>query len=77
MIKKTKKIRKSSKPCPFCTKKIEPSYRDLESLAVGISPKKRIVSRWTTGVCEKHQLRLARAIKRARHIALLPFVDKV
>lgn len=77
MIKKTKKIRKSSKPCPFCTKKAEPNYRDLETLAIGISPKKRIVSRWTTGVCEKHQLRLARAIKRARHLALLPFVDKV
>lgn len=75
MIKK-KKIRKSSKPCPFCVKKSEPVYRDLESLAIGISPKKRIVSRWTTGVCEKHQLRLARAIKRARHLALLPFVDK-
>lgn len=77
MIKKTKKIRKSNKPCPFCTKKTEPNYHDLESLAVGVSPKKRIVSRWTTGVCEKHQLRLARAIKRARHLALLPFVDKV
>lgn len=77
MIKKTKKIRKSNKPCPFCTKKTEPNYRDVDSLAVGVSPKKRIVSRWTTGVCEKHQLRLARAIKRARHLALLPFVDKV
>jgi small subunit ribosomal protein S18 len=77
MIKKTKKIRKSSKPCPFCVKKAEPVYRDLESLAIGVSPKKRIVSRWTTGVCEKHQLRMARAIKRARHLALLPFVDRV
>ncbi len=76
MIKK-KKIRKSSKPCPFCIKKAEPVYFDLESIAIGISPKKRIVSRWTTGVCEKHQLRLARAIKRARHLALLPFTDRV
>lgn len=72
-----KKIRKSNKPCPFCLKKSEPVYSDLESLAVGISPKKRIVSRWSTGVCEKHQLRLARAIKRARHLALLPVTDKV
>jgi small subunit ribosomal protein S18 len=72
-----KKIRKSSKPCPFCVRKAEPVYSDLESLAIGISPKKRIVSRWTTGVCEKHQLRLARAIKRARHLALLPVTDKV
>ncbi len=72
-----KKIRKSNKPCPFCVKKAEPVYSDIESLAVGVSPKKRIVSRWTTGVCEKHQLRLARAIKRARHLALLPVTDKV
>ena len=71
-----KKIRKSSKPCPFCVKKAEPNYADVESLTIGISPKRRIVSRWTTGVCEKHQLRLARSIKRARHIALLPFTDK-
>jgi len=72
-----KKIRKSSKPCPFCIKKTEPIYSDIESLAIGVSAKKRIVSRWTTGVCEKHQLRLARAIKRARHLALLPVTDKV
>ena len=71
-----KKNRKSKKPCPFCTKKIEPKYSDLESLAVGISPKKRIVARWTTGVCEKHQLRMARSIKQARHLAPLPFTDK-
>jgi small subunit ribosomal protein S18 len=76
MIKK-KKIKKSSKPCPFCAKKSEPNYIDLESLAIGVSNKKRIVSRWTTGVCEKHQLRLARAIKRARHLALLPVTDRV
>ena len=76
MIQK-KKIRKSSKPCPFCVKKVEPVYYDLENLAIGVSVKKRIVSRWTTGVCEKHQLRMARAIKRARHLALLPVTDRV
>lgn len=76
MIQK-KKIRKSNKPCPFCVKKVEPNYADLESLVIGVSVKKRIVSRWSTGVCEKHQLRLARAIKRARHIALLPMTDRV
>jgi len=72
-----KKIRKSNKPCPFCVKKIEPIYSDLDNLALGVSIKKRIVSRWTTGVCEKHQLRMARAIKRARHLALLPMTDRV
>ena len=72
-----KKIRKSNKPCPFCVKKTEPNYADVDSLAIGVSAKKRIVSRWTTGVCEKHQLRLARSIKRARHLALLSVTDRV
>jgi len=75
MIQK-KRVHKSKKPCPFCVKKVEPSYSDTESMAFGIDAKKRIVSRWTTGVCEKHQLRMARAIKQARHLALLPFTDK-
>lgn len=75
MIQK-KKNRKSKKPCPFCVKKQEPKYSDLDSLAIGVSSKKRIVPRWTTGVCEKHQLRMARAVKQARHLALLPFTDR-
>ena len=76
MIQK-KKIKRTNKPCPFCVKKTEPNYKDLESLSIGISIKKRIVSRWSTGVCQKHQGRLASAIKRARYLALLPFTDRV
>ena len=76
MIPQRKKIKRTNKPCPFCVKKTEPNYKDLESLAIGVSPKKRIISRWTTGVCQKHQGRLSGAIKRARFLALLPFTDK-
>lgn len=76
MIKK-KKIKRTNKPCPFCVKKTEPNYKDVESLEIGISNKRRIVSRWSTGICQKHQGRLASAIKRARYIALLPFTDRV
>ena len=71
-----KKPRRSNKPCPFCVGKTEPGYKDLESLKVGLSNKMRVVSRVYTGVCQKHQRRLAREIKRARHLALIPFVQK-
>jgi len=72
-----RRIRKSNKPCPFCETKKEPDYKDVKALEIGLSPKKRIVSRRYTGVCQKHQRRLTSAIKQARHLALLPFVDRV
>ena len=68
-----KKIRRSRKPCAFCTKKTEPDYKDVESLRVVLSNKDRIVSRLLTGICQKHQKRATTAVKRARHLALLPF----
>jgi small subunit ribosomal protein S18 len=74
---KKKKIRKSHKPCEFCKGKVEPNYKDLDSLKVGLSNKLRIVARIYTGVCLKHQRRLTREIKKARHMALIPFVQKV
>jgi len=71
-----KKPRKSNKPCPYCEKGMTPDFRDLETLKVGLSKKMRIVSRVYTGVCQKHQRMLSREIKRARHLALIPFVQK-
>jgi len=75
MIQK-KKIKRVTKPCPYCTKKVEPVYKDLESISLGVSIKRRILPRWNTGCCQKHQGRLAVAVKRARILALLPFTDK-
>ncbi len=72
-----KKIKRSTKPCVFCTKKTEPDYKDLESLQVALSAKSRIVSRLLTGVCQKHQKRVTLAIKRARHLAMLPFEGRL
>jgi len=68
-----KKIRKSNKPCAFCVAKTEPDFKDIEGLRVSLSSKDRIVGRILTGVCQKHQKRLSMAVKRARHLALLPF----
>lgn len=72
-----KKVRKSNKPCVFCKGKTEPNYKDLEGLKVGLSSKMRIVARVYSGLCLKHQRRLTKEIKKARHMALLPFVQKV
>jgi small subunit ribosomal protein S18 len=72
-----KKIRKSYKPCEFCKGKSEPDYKNLDSLKTGLSNKLRIVARVYTGICLKHQRRLTIEIKKARHMALIPFVQKV
>jgi len=72
-----KKIRKSNKPCEYCETKTEPNYKEVESLKVGLSNKMRVVARVYSGLCLKHQRRLTKEIKKARHMALIPFVLKV
>lgn len=63
------------KVCAFCMDGIAVvDYKDIGRLRRYISPRAKIEPRRTTGICAKHQRQLARAIKRARHIALLPFV---
>ena len=63
------------KVCQFCTEKIEHiDYKDVALLQRYVSDRGKIRARRQTGTCAKHQRRLALAIKRARHIALLPFV---
>jgi len=61
--------------CSFCGDKIETiDYKDPAKLRPYISDRGKIEPRRKTGTCAKHQRALARAIKRARHIALLPYV---
>lgn len=61
------------KVCPFCTEKVEVDYKDVSRLRRYVSDRGRIEPRRRTGVCAKHQRRLALAIKRARYLALLPY----
>jgi small subunit ribosomal protein S18 len=68
---------RKSKACFFCENKQEPDYKDLEPLKQFISGRGKIVGRSKTGVCRKHQRGLATAIKRARHLAFLPFITRV
>lgn len=61
------------KVCPFCTEKLAIDYKDISRLRHYISDRAKIEPRRRTGVCAKHQRRLALAIKRARFLALLPY----
>jgi len=63
--------------CSFCTGKVkEIDYKDSSMLSSYISDRSKIEPRRRTGTCAKHQRALAVAIKRARHIALLPFAPE-
>jgi small subunit ribosomal protein S18 len=63
--------------CAFCTGKIkEIDYKDNTMLSNYISDRGKIEPRRRTGTCARHQRSLAVAIKRARHIALLPFAPE-
>jgi small subunit ribosomal protein S18 len=62
------------KVCRFCTQKLKIDYKDADTLRKFITERGKILPRRITGTCAKHQRALAEAIKRARIIALLPFV---
>ncbi len=67
--------RKRKKVCSFCVDKIDYiDYKDSVKLRRFLSERGKILPRRTTGTCAKHQRQLTTAIKRARHVALLPFV---
>ncbi len=62
------------KVCNFCVEKIEEiDYKEVSRLRRYVSERGKILPRRVTGTCARHQRRLTVALKRARHIALLPF----
>jgi len=63
--------------CPFCARKIEPDYKDYRNLSVFLSERAKIIGIARSGVCSKHQRRLTIAVKRARHLGLLPFTPSI
>jgi len=63
------------KSCFFCKSKVdEIDYKNIAQLRRYISEKGKIRSRRITGACRRHQLQVAGAVKRAREMALLPYV---
>ena len=67
--------RKRRKVCSFCVDKVtQIDYKDTAKLRRFLSERGKILPRRTTRTCAAHQRQLTTAIKRARHIALLPYV---
>lgn len=70
-----------AKNCPFCANKnlpagrqANPDYKDTGVLNKYITERGKLLSRARTGLCAKHQRGITAAVKRARLVALLPFI---
>ncbi len=70
-------MREEVKECFFCKEKKNPDFMDSETLKKFISERGKISNRQRSGICSKHQRKLTVAIKRARLLALLPFIARV
>ena len=63
------------KPCQFCKDKVDQvDYKDIGTLRKFISDRGKIRTRRISGACRRHQNQIAKAVKRARELALLPYV---
>ena len=68
--------RRMKKVCWFEQNKVEPDFKDIRIISRFITERGKIVPRRLSGVSAKNQRKLAIAVKRARHLALLPFVSQ-
>lgn len=68
---------RSKKVCLFCQNKSIPSYTDLVTLRRFLTDRAKILAKARSSVCSRHQRAVAKNIKYARHLSLLPFVPKV
>ena len=68
---------RSKKVCFYCQSKTAPSYTDLVTLRRYLTDRVKIVPKLKSNLCAKHQRRVTKQIKYARHLALLPFTPKV
>lgn len=65
------------KPCKLCGDRVEAvDYKDIARLQKFTSERGKILPSRVSGTCAMHQRQLARAVKRARHVALLPYVSE-
>lgn len=67
---------KKKRICRFCENKVAfVDYKDYKRLGKFTTEVGKIIPRRTSGTCARHQRQLTRAVKRARHLALLPYVS--
>jgi small subunit ribosomal protein S18 len=73
-----KKLFSRKKVCRFCAdKELTIDYKDVKTLRNFVSERGKIIPRRIVGTCASHQRQLCEAIKRARHIALLPYSGSI
>ena len=73
---KRRTIRRRKKVCVFCADENNLiDYKDVNKLKKYVSERGKILPRRITGNCAKHQRALTVAIKRARHVAIMPYVQ--
>jgi len=76
-LRRERMVKKRKKYCRFCVQNVEEiDYKDVDLLQNFITDRGKIRTRNSSGNCAKHQRKLARAIKNARIMALLPFVSE-
>ena len=67
--------RRRKKDCIFCVDKITNiDYKDIPRIRKNLSERAKILPRRVTGTCAMHQRQLTLAVKRARHVALIPYI---
>lgn len=71
------KTAKSKRVCFFCQNKNLPSYTDMATLRRYLTDRAKIVPKLKSNLCSKHQRRVTKQIKYARHLSLLPFTPSV
>jgi small subunit ribosomal protein S18 len=74
MIRKRQQNFKSNRPCYFCESKTIPDYKESALLETYMSERGKIIARIRTGTCSKHHRYLTSEIKKARFLALLPYI---
>ncbi len=85
MAKKSNKKRKFQRvieaplhsSCPFCAAKKDPDYKEIDTLSKYMNDRAKILGKDRSGICSKHQRKLTVAVKRARHLGLLPFIPSL
>ena len=77
-VQKPFRPRRKKKVCLFCAEKIEHiDYKDVARLRKNLTERSKILPRRVTGNCALHQRQLTTAVKRARQVALIPYISEI
>ncbi len=72
-----RKEKKAPEKCLLCQEGVQGvDYKDVITLKRFLTSRGKILARTKTGVCARHQRSLSRAVKRARHVALIPYTEQ-